>query len=339
MKLLFPRVLTIAAIAVVQFFLTSAQAPAQTPAPVQPSAPTTQSPAPGANGAVIFSRSTDKNGETKTTVGPAAAQNVPALSAEHPRLRTPSASSVAFTALRSRSASADRRRIRSRCALHLTVRNDGKDPLAGIPLQISSSLNWEQIRLAGRTVPFTVAILNSDTDHTGQLHEAAVPLDAPLAPGASTSLDVVYSGTIASSAQRLLTLGTPEALALHSDWDEISPDFTGLRGFGNVVWYPVSTIPVILGDGSLLFDEVGRHKLSLAHTRFRLSLSVEFPHGAPPTIALVNGVAVPLTVADAPGLDADLSGIATGTFDVLANGFLAPSPLCRRAYSAQSAQS
>jgi len=48
-----------------------------------------------------------------------------------------------------------------------------------IRLQISSSLNWERIRVNGADVPFTVATLNSDADHTGQLHEAAVtPADS-----------------------------------------------------------------------------------------------------------------------------------------------------------------
>ena len=90
----------------------------------------------------------------------------------------------------------------------LTVRNDGHSPLAHVPLQISSSLNWEAIRIAARDVPFTVATLNSDVDHTGQLHEAAIPLVAPLAqplaPGASLQLDVTYSGVIPQSAQRLI---------------------------------------------------------------------------------------------------------------------------------------
>ena len=93
--------------------------------------------------------------------------------------------------------------------------------LPHLPLQISSSLNWEQIRVAGQTTSslFPVATLNSDADHTGQLHEAAVPLAAPLAPGASLQLDVTYSGAIDPNAQRLLAIGTPEDLALHSDWD------------------------------------------------------------------------------------------------------------------------
>ena len=323
MKLLSLRALAVAALAVSPCALFSVQTSAQTPAPAQqPAAPQPSDPSSSPKGTVIFSRSTDENGETKTTVGPAA-QTAPATATE-PTATDAERLAVTFTALDLE--------VHLQTASHqiavrakLTVQNDGKEPLAHIPLQISSTLNWEQIRVAGSDVAFPVATLNSDTDHTGQLHEAAVPLAKPLAPGASIALDVAYSGAIGQSAQRLITLGTPEALALRSDWDEISPDFTGLRGFGNVVWYPVSTVPVILGDGSRLFDEIGRHKLSLAHTRFHLRLAVEFPHGDPPTVAMVNGFPVSLTVADAPGLDADLSGIATADFDTPALGFLAPS--------------
>ena len=128
------------------------------------------------------------------------------------------------------------------------------------------------------------------------MHEAAVPLAQPLAPGQSLQLDVTYSGAIAQSAQRLLVIGTPGDVALHSDWDQIGVPFTGLRGFGNVVWYPVSSVPVILGDGARLFDEMGEHKLRLAGAHFRLRLTVEFPHGQAPTVALINGHPAPLTV-------------------------------------------
>ena len=72
---------------------------------------------------------------------------------------------------------------------HLVTRNDGKTPLAHIPLQLSSQLNWERIRVDGRDIAFQVATLNADSDHTGQLHEAAVPLALPLRPApASTSM-------------------------------------------------------------------------------------------------------------------------------------------------------
>ena len=126
-------------------------------------------------------------------------------------------------------------------------------------------------------------------DHTGQLHEAVVPLATPLAPGATLQVDATYSGVIEPNAHRLLAIGTPENLALHSDWDTIDTAFTGLRGFGNVVWYPVSSVPAMLGDGARVFDEMGRHKLRLAGARFTLRLTIEFPHGQPPTVAVING--------------------------------------------------
>ena len=205
----------------------------------------------------------------------------------------------------------------------LTIRNDGKTPLAHIPLQISSSLNWERIRVGARDIAFTVATLNSDVDHTGQLHEAAIPLSAPLAAGATLQLDVTYSGAIAQSAQRLLAIGTPSDVALSSDWDAIGVDFTGLRGFGNVVWYPVSSVPVLLGDGARVFDEMGEHKLRLAGAHFTLRLSDEFPHSQPPTVALINGQPAPLSVTDST--TAEVAGIATATLDNAILGFEAPS--------------
>ena len=135
----------------------------------------------------------------------------------------------------------------------------------------------------------------------------------PLAPGQSIQLDVTYSGAIAQSAQRLLAIGTPQDVALHSDWDGIGVPFTGLRGFGNVVWYPVSSVPVILGDGARLFDEMGEHKLRLAGAHFRLRLTVEFPHGHAPTVALINGHPAPLTVTDVDSLGQEIDGVATAS--------------------------
>jgi hypothetical protein len=285
-------------------------------------APQNQTPQPYTpSSTVILSRSVDDNGNT-TSTGSAASQ--PATATTEPAAADAERLAVRFTDL---DLEVHLQTVAHRIAVraHLTVRNDGKTPLLRIPLQLSSSLSWEQVRIANRDVAFHVATLNSDADHTGQLHEATVPLAAPLAPGEALTLDVDYSGVIVPSAQRLLTLGTPQAVALHSDWDEISPDFTGLRGFGNVVWYPVASVPVILGDGSRLFDEIGRQKLALTHTRFSMRLTVEFPHSNPPTVALVNGRPLALTVADAQGLDQDLSGIATGSFATPDTGFLAPS--------------
>ena len=116
-------------------------------------------------------------------------------------------------------------------------------------------------------------------------------------------------------------------MALHSDWDQISVPFTGLRGFGNVVWYPVSSVPVILGDGARLFDEMGEHKLRLTGAHFRLRLTVEFPHGQAPTVALINGHAVPLTVTESNSLDQtqEVACVATADSGDSILGFEAPS--------------
>jgi hypothetical protein len=209
----------------------------------------------------------------------------------------------------------------------LTVRNDGKTPLTRIPLQLSSSLNWERIRVGVHDAAFQVATLNSDTDHTGQLHEAVVPLAQPLAPGESLRLDAAYSGVIAPSAQRLLAIGAPQDAAQRTEWDQISLPFTGLRGFGNVVWYPAASVPVLLGDGARLFNEMGEHKLRLTGAHFRLRLTVEFPHGQAPTVALINGRAAPLTITESNSLDQsqEVASVATADSGDSTLGFEAPS--------------
>jgi len=329
MKFSIARALAAATVAAVLAVIPSAAQTAPSAQPAQDGAPpqTPQSPQPKPQdpqpgGKVIFSRSTDENGETTTQIGAAA---TPAVQmAAEPSAEDADRRAVTFTDL---DLDVRLHSIAQQIAVRalLTVRNDGKTPLARIPLQISSSLNWEQIRVGGKNVSFPVAVLNTDTDHTGQLHEAAVPLAQPLAPGASLQLDVTYSGTIAPSAQRLLAVGTPDAIALHSDWDQISVPFTGLRGFGNVVWYPVSSVPVILGDGNRLFDEIGAHKLRLTGAHFRLRLTDEFPHGQAPTVALINGHRAAMTVTDTGGLDPDVSGIATASLESSTLGFEAPS--------------
>jgi hypothetical protein len=306
-------------VAAAQCVLASVICAAQSaPQSQQQPAPQQQPAQPQSNGKVIFSRSIDENGETKT-----AAPAQPQL-AKAPIATDAEREAVTFTAydldvhLRS---SEHQIAVRAQ----LTLRNDGKTPLAHIPLEISSTLNWERIRIAGKDAAFEVSTLNSDTDHTGQLHEAAVTLASPLAPGATLSLDATYSGVIDVSAQRLLALGAPEDTALHSDWDRIDTAFTGLRGFGNVAWYPASAPPVILGDGARLFDEIGEQKARMAQARFHLRLTAEFPHGQAPTIALVNGHPIPLTVTDKETSGIEVSGVATGESKSAPIGFEAPS--------------
>ena len=170
----------------------------------------------------------------------------------------------------------------------VTVRNDGQQPLAVIPLQLSYSLHFEDVVLDGKRLPFDQQTLNSDADHTGQLHEAVVMLPKPLAPKVELTLDVDYSGTIPPSAKRLERIGAPEEMAARSDWDEISEDFTGLRGFGDVIWYPVSSVPQLLGDGNKLFTEIGTQKLRQADARVTMRVTEEFL-GEAPNVAVLDG--------------------------------------------------
>ncbi len=313
MKLSLARALAIASLAAL---LAAVPVQAQTPANPSPASQSGQAQSPNQAtpqpakpaGKVLFQRSLDPNGDTVSTTGPAAKPAAQASAANS--IDDAERNSITITALdldvRLNSAA---QQLAARALV--TVRNSGTASLSHIPLQISSSLNWESIRIAGRNVSYPLATINSDADHTGQLHEAAVALAEPLVPGATVQLDVTYSGTIAATARRLVSVGTPEDSASHSDWDEISPAFTGLRGFGNVVWYPVVSVPVILGDGARLFDEIGRQKLRSSGTEFRLRLTVEFPHGQAPTIAAINGNAVPLKAVDSQTENFDLPGIAT----------------------------
>ena len=316
--------------ALVIFVLATLSCTAQT-TPTQPA----QQPAPPVSqphqGKILFSRTTDESGQTTTQTGPAV---VPPQEAPKAQLAAPEATEgvlappqVAFTAFDldvHLLPAAQQIAVRAL----VTIRNDGKNPLTRIPLQISSSLNWEAIRIDTRNIAFRVATINSDADHTGQLHEAIIPLVQPLPPGQILSLDVTYSGPIALSAQRLQSIGAPDSLAQHSDWDQISLPFTGLRGFGNVVWYPVVSVPVMLGDGARLFDEIGSHKLRLHGARFRLRLTVEFPHGQAPTVALINGHSVPLAITEPSGaLDQsqEVASVATADSGLSTLGFEAPS--------------
>ncbi len=177
--------------------------------------------------------------------------------------------------------------------LRATLRNDGPEPLATLPLQLSSSLHFEHIRNAGKPLRFAVHRIESDADHTGALEEAAVALPAPLAPGAQASFVIDYAGTIALSSARLDRLGAPAPVAARSDWDRISEGFTGLRGFGDTVWYPVASVPALLGDGAKLFHEIGRQKQRNSAATVSMAVTVEFA-GDAPNVAVLDGRHIPL---------------------------------------------
>ncbi len=175
----------------------------------------------------------------------------------------------------------------------VTLRNDGNVPLTHLPLQVSSSLDFETIALHGKKLRFAQNLINSDADHTGQLHEAVIELPEALAPKSEITLDTGYSGKITVSTKRLEQIGTPADIAKQSDWDQISEDFTGLRGFGDVVWYPVSSVPHLLSDGPQLFSEIGREKLRQQDTRVAVRVTAEYV-GAAPNAAVINGHYVPV---------------------------------------------
>ena len=210
----------------------------------------------------------------------------------------------------------------------LTVRNDSAAPLTRLILQISSSLHWDALSAPNLTgsstpLPFVARLIDTDADHTGKMNEAVVTLSQPLAHGASLSLIALYSGAVPPSAVRLERIGAPGDQALSADWDSIAdtnPDSqtggTALRGFGNVLWFPVSAPPVFLGDGAKLFQAVGRARLRQSAATVRLRLAVEYT-GDPPDAAFFCGRRQALTaISDNANLPAAVSpGIATALFD------------------------
>lgn len=204
----------------------------------------------------------------------------------------------------------------------ITLRNDGTAPLARIPLQISSSLNWESIRLQKKEVPYRITDLKSDEDHTGLLHEAVISLPEPLAPGKEIQFDVVYSGKIELSHQRLDAIQTPPDVADYSDWDRISPEFIGLRGFGNVVWYPVTSAPAFLGKGSKVIDLLREQKARQSAALIKMAVKLEYV-GAPPNVAILNGQVVPVSAPAGPA-SPDAPQIATFQLDEARLGVAVP---------------
>jgi hypothetical protein len=205
----------------------------------------------------------------------------------------------------------------------VTLRNDGAAPLQRIALQLSSTLHFATVGMGGTKVAFVQSTVASDADHTGKLQEAVIPLAEALAPGAQATLDVEYGGTIALSAKRLTAIGAPEATAEASDWDRIAQDFTGVRGFGNVVWYPVSSKPVLLSAGAQLFAEIGRQKRMDQDATVRLRVTDEF-FSAPPNAAVLDGHFVKLDKPTAMPT-ASFPGVMTVSLPATRLGFETPS--------------
>jgi hypothetical protein len=211
----------------------------------------------------------------------------------------------------------------------LTVHNDSTAPLGRLVLQISSSLHWDAFSTTTATgslrLDFKVRRIATDADHTGWAQEAVVTLPRPLAPGASITLTALYSGAIQQSAERLERIGAPAGQVAAVDWDAIAVSGTALRGFGDVLWYPLAAAPVFLGDGAKLFQAVGRAKLRQTTATIRLRLAVEYV-GEPPDAAFFCGRREHLTAlsdnANVPVAEAP--GVATAVFDSHVLGFRSP---------------
>src|SRR5882724_8802637 len=132
----------------------------------------------------------------------------------------------------------------------ITLRNDSDVSQKNLSLQISSSLAWRSIQLDHNPLEFIPQSYASDIDHTGSLSEAIVTLPKAVPPKGVLELSIGYEGTIRSDATRLTRIGVPENVAIDTDWDKISNEFTAVRGIGYVTWYPIATAAANLSEGN-----------------------------------------------------------------------------------------
>jgi hypothetical protein len=293
----------------------------QTPEPQQPTPPP---------GTVILHRSTDQPDQPSTQESSSSSSNP--NSGPHPtELILPTdaeRSSLTFTGL-------DLNIHLTPATSHLeantifTIKNTGTAPLTHIALQLSSTLHWQAISLRSqnRLQPLAYAqhIIDTAADHTGQAAEAVINLPEPLAPGSTLDLTAFYAGEIATSTQRLEHIGAAPNDAAYADWDAITPAFTGLRGFGNVLWYPTAAAPISLTNTGQL-SPLGLLRLRQSTATIRLRLSIDYT-GEAPAAAYFCGRREILTPAPTdPAVPVtESSGIATAEFPAQPLGFRSPS--------------
>jgi hypothetical protein len=170
----------------------------------------------------------------------------------------------------------------------ITLRNDSSAPQKIAVLQISSSLNWLSIKASGKQLQFVSQPFTSDIDHTGTLSEAIVTLSEAVAPKSTIDLEIAYEGVVVLDATRLMRIGAPEAAAHSSDWDQISTNFSAVRGAGYVSWYPMATEAADLVDGKNLYEVLGRWKARETTSKMHIHVSVSRDDGEQPPELLVN---------------------------------------------------
>jgi hypothetical protein len=176
----------------------------------------------------------------------------------------------------------------------ITLRNDTTTPQKTAVLQISSSLNWLAIKSAGQGLQFAAEPYNSDIDHTGVLSEAIVTLPSMIPPKKTIDLEVAYEGIIPLDATRLTRMDTPQAAARSTDWDQISPQFTAVRGVGYVAWYPIITDQASMAQGTDLFEVLNRWKARVAASTMHFKFSVWPGDANERPEVLVNASACPI---------------------------------------------
>jgi hypothetical protein len=157
----------------------------------------------------------------------------------------------------------------------ITLRNDSGTPQQNIVLQVSSTLHWASIQIAGKPAEFITQTYTSDIDHTGALSEAIVTLQKPIVPRETIELTIGYEGVIPQDATRLTRMGVPADTAKHSDWDQIGAGFTGVRGIGYVAWYPIASAAANMSDASTVSEAVGRWKQREESTMMHLTFSFQ----------------------------------------------------------------
>ncbi len=213
----------------------------------------------------------------------------------------------------------------------LVLRNASAKPLARIPLQLTSTLRWIAIGSVakGAGVTFTQSPVTTDADHTGYAQEAVLTPGQPLAPGAALTVSVFFSGQIPQSTDRLTLIGTPQAKAVETDWDAIIPtadeSATALRGFGDVLWYPVAAPTALFSEGNALFTAVAHQRLLNASATMRLQLTILYS-GEPPDGVVFDGQLQPLIRLpdNSNQVIDDTQGVATAEFPMTPIGFRTP---------------
>lgn len=180
----------------------------------------------------------------------------------------------------------------------ITLRNDTAAPQKIAVLQISSSLDWRAIRAADKMLQFVTQPYTSDIDHTGSLSEAIVTLPQEIAPHGTIDLDIAYEGVVLLDATRLTRIGTPEDAAKSSDWDQIDPKLTVLRGAGYVAWYPIATEVANLSEGDSLFEVLSRWKVRQSGSTMKIQFAVTTDYPSVPQV-LLGGLICPASKLEA----------------------------------------